>query len=254
MIKQRSIRQRTRQALLIASFLLFPLTINYFSPYLIVDSASQGVVNGNLIVFGSLFLSALFLGRLWCGWACPAGALGEIGFAINDRRVEGKKVNLIKWATWIPWLLLIVGMAVSAGGYRVVDLLYGTQGGISVAGSPDRPVYVAYVIYYFVILTFLGLSAFVGRRAGCHAICWMAPFMIVSRKLRNAFNWPSLRLKADPEVCTGCKKCTTNCPMSLDVNGMVQRRAMENSECILCGSCLDGCPNQAIVYSFSAGK
>ena len=42
--------------------------------------------------------------------------------------------------------------------------------------------------------------------------------------------------------------------MSLDVNGMVQLSSMENSECILCGTCVDGCPKKAIRYTFSSGK
>jgi len=42
--------------------------------------------------------------------------------------------------------------------------------------------------------------------------------------------------------------------MSLDVNGMVQGGDMEDSECILCGSCVDVCPEDVIHYSFSAGK
>jgi ferredoxin-type protein NapH len=93
-----------------------------------------------------------------------------------------------------------------------------------------------------------------GRRAGCHYICWMASFLILGFKIRNLFRWPSLRLKAETENCTNCKRCTANCPMSLDVNGMVQRGSMEDSECILCGSCVDGCPKEVIRYSFSAGK
>jgi ferredoxin-type protein NapH len=82
----------------------------------------------------------------------------------------------------------------------------------------------------------------------------MAPFMIIGRWLRNRLPWPSLRLKARPAECTNCGTCTRNCPMSLDVNGMVQRAAMENGECILCGNCVDGCPKAAIRFSFSAGK
>ena len=38
------------------------------------------------------------------------------------------------------------------------------------------------------------------------------------------------------------------------VNGMVQREEMEDGECILCGNCVDGCPKDAIPFSFSAGK
>jgi len=42
--------------------------------------------------------------------------------------------------------------------------------------------------------------------------------------------------------------------MSLDVNGMVHRETMEHSECILCGTCVDSCPQGVIRYSFSGGR
>jgi ferredoxin-type protein NapH len=123
-----------------------------------------------------------------------------------------------------------------------------------VAGSPDRPILIAYIIYYMVVFLFFLLAVFVGRRAGCHTICWMAPFMILGRKIRNAFGWPALQLTTDAGKCSSCLTCSGNCPMGLDVNGMVKQSAMENSECILCGTCVDGCPTKAIRYSFSAGK
>jgi hypothetical protein len=128
MIRSRSPRQQWRKALLLVSFLLFPLTMNYLSPYVIVDGASMGIVNGSLIAFGLLFLSSLLVGRLWCGWLCPAGALAELCLPINDRPVNGKKIGWIKWAIWAPWLLLIAAMAAMAGGYRVIDPFLHTVG------------------------------------------------------------------------------------------------------------------------------
>ena len=254
MNKTRSTRQHIRRLLLLLAFLLFPITMNYLSPYIIIDGASQGIVNGSLVMFGLMFVSSLFVGRLWCGWACPAGALGELCFPINDRPINPKKIDWIKWVIWLPWIGIIIAAAIAAGGYHKVDLLLDTVNGISVAGDADRPVIAAYVIYYAVIGIFVALSLLVGRRAGCHTICWMAPFMILGRKLRNTLAWPSLRLKASPEKCTDCLTCTTNCPMSLDVNGMVHLANMENNECILCGNCVDHCAKKAIVYTFSAGK
>ncbi len=247
-------RQRLRRGLLLLSFLLFPLGMNYLSPYVIIDGASQGIVNGSLVMFGLMFLSALLVGRFWCGWLCPMGGLAEMTVPVNDRKVNGKKIDWIKWLIWVPWLAVIVWAAISAGGYHSVNLLLDTEGGISVAGSPDRPICFADLIYYMVIGLVLILSILVGRRAPCHSVCWMAPFMILGRQIRNLAGWPSLRLQAQPEQCTNCKKCTTNCPMSLDVNAMVQKGAMENSECILCGSCVDGCPGEAILLTFQSGK
>lgn len=94
MVRSHVLRQRVRKGLLILSFLLFPITMNYFSPYVIIDGASQGTINGSLVAFALMFMGALFFGRLWCGWACPAGGLGEIAFDINDKKVNGKKIDL----------------------------------------------------------------------------------------------------------------------------------------------------------------
>ena len=253
MLKQLSTRQRIRKALVIVAFLSFPVTMNFLSPYVIIDGAMNGIVNGSLVMFGLMFLSSLFLGRAWCGWVCPGSGMAEIAEPVNSRPVNSSKIDWIKWLIWIPWVTLIIVFAVSAGGYKTINLLYHTQNGISVAGSPDRPIFFAYIIYYVVIGLFFGLAFFAGRRAGCHTICWMSPFMIIGRWLRNRLAWPSLRLVADASACKDCKTCTKNCPMSLDVNAMVQTGQMEHSECILCGTCVDNCSKKAIRYSFSAG-
>jgi ferredoxin-type protein NapH len=251
MIRQLSTRQRIRKALIFLAFLSFPITMNFLSPYVIIDGAMQGIVNGSLVMFGLMFLSSLFLGRLWCGWICPGGGMQEMVEPVNLRPVNGRKLDWIKWAIWILWVILILVMVFLAGGYHSVDLLLNTQGGISVAGTPDRPIIIAYIIYYAVVGLFVGLAIFVGRRAACHSVCWMAPFMISGRWLRNRLGWASLHLVADPSACADCKKCTSGCPMSLDVNGMVQIGKMENAECILCGTCVDNCTKKAIHYSFS---
>ena len=253
-VKQLPRRQRYRQALLMLSLLLFPVTLYYFSPMLILQGASQGIINASFIVFGLMFLSSLFVGRLWCGWACPAGALQEFGQPINNKRTPGGKFNWIKWMIWVPWIVLIVALAMSADGYHTVNPLYQLETGATLAlplngGSPPW-----FMIYYIILALFLGLAVVFGRRASCHSICWMAPFMILGRWLRNRGGWPSLRLVAEADKCTHCQTCSRGCPMSLDVHTMVQRMDMEDSECILCGTCVDGCSKNAIRFTFSAGR
>jgi polyferredoxin len=254
MIRQLPLRQRVRRGLVLLAFLSFPVTMNFLSPYVIIDGAMNGIVNGSLMMFGVLFVSSLFLGRAWCGWVCPGSGIQEMVEPVNPRPVNGRRIDWIKWLIWIPWISLIVSLAFHAGGYHSINLLLHTQNGISVAGTPDRPILIAYIIYYGVIGLFVGLAAIVGRRAACHTICWMAPFMILGRWVRNQSGWPSLRLVADPSACADCKKCTSNCPMSLDVNAMVHKGRMENHECILCGTCVDNCSKHVLRYSFSSGK
>lgn len=251
--KQLPTRQRIRKGLLLISFLFFPLTLYYFSPALIIQGAAEGIVSGSMIVFGLMFLFSLLFGRFWCGWLCPAGALQDFGSSINNKPARTRPMNWIRWSIWVLWIGIITAMAVQAGGFHSVDPFYQLEGGITVLQSMDGgPPW--FMIYYIVIGLFLLLAVLFGRRAGCHTICWMAPFMVLGRKLRNLFNWPALRLKAEKEKCIDCGRCTRDCPMSLGVNSMVQGSSMENSECVLCGSCVDGCPKQVIRYSFSRGR
>ena len=71
-------RQKIRKALMLLMFALFPVIYYYFSPYLIIMGAAEGIIVGSLIVFASLFVFSLFLGRAFCGWVCPAGATQEL--------------------------------------------------------------------------------------------------------------------------------------------------------------------------------
>ena len=239
-------RQRLRRLLLLLSFVLLPVTLYYFSPVLVLGAASEGVVNGSLLVFALMLAGALFLGRLWCGWGCPAGGLQDCATLVNDRAVPGGRCNWIKWGIWIPWVALIAVLAIRAGGLHSVDPFYGLEGGVTldIPEDPSAPPW--YLIYFIVVGLFLGLALLIGRRAGCHYVCWMAPFMIIGRKVSNLVRGPALRLTARPDLCTNCLTCNRHCPMSLDVNVMVRSGRMDDSECILCLSCVDGCPSQAI--------
>jgi polyferredoxin len=234
-------RQRIRKGLILISFFLFPATFYYLSPVLIVQASSVQIINGSFIIFLLLFVSALFVGRGYCGWICPAAGCQEAIFPARSSKVT--RGNYIKWIIWMPWICSIAVIAVISGGYSEIDFFYQTTHGISIGN------FQSVVVYFIVLLFLIVLPAFIfGKRAFCHHLCWMAPFMIIGRSIRNYFKWPSLQLKPFPDVCVQCHTCSSNCPMSLPVDEMVSRSFMENKECILCGTCVDGCKQGAIKY------
>ncbi|MEE9306733.1 MAG: 4Fe-4S binding protein [Spirochaetia bacterium] len=246
-MKKTKTRQRIRKGVLLLFFILFPVVLNYLSPYLSMSAASKGIASGSLLFFGLLLLSSLILGRAFCGWICPGGAAQEICLLVNDRRVRCKRLDWIKYVIWVPWLATILLFLIRSGGAPRAEPLYNMNTIVSVDSAPQ------YIIYYFVLGLIMIPAVAVGRRAMCHSICWMAPFMIFGRKLRNLVRWPALRLKASTEKCVSCDTCTKNCPMSLEVQNMVEKAKMESAECILCGQCVDNCPHGVIRYSFSRG-
>jgi ferredoxin-type protein NapH len=237
-------RQSIRRGILLGSFLLLPVTQFYFSPYLIISGALQGIVVGSFLFFSLLLLGSIFIGRSFCGWFMPCGGLQDACSPVQNRNVNGRNLDLVKWFIWVPWMASIVWAFWQAGGINNVNPLYKIDHGVSVSRSW------MYLIYYAVVLIFVVLSITIGKRAACHSVCWMSPFMILGRKLRNTFNTPALMIRTDPTKCITCKRCEKSCPMSLNVSEMALSGRFEHSECILCGECVDICPKHALCYGF----
>src|SRR5210317_1365055 len=214
-------RQIIRKRITYISFFLFPATFVYFSPYVIVDATTKGIICGSFIMFILLFLGSIFLGRAFCGWACPLGGAQEMLSPLKKKIV--RKGKLIKWFIWVPWILAIIILDIRHGGYEKIDPLFRTTHGFSLANK-----YLA--IAYSAIIALLLISFFaLGKRSLCKNLCWIAPFMILGSKLQSVLKTPSLKLIKTGNPCNNCHRCTSSCLMGLDVEDMVSRQKMKNS-------------------------
>ncbi|HSN94740.1 MAG TPA: 4Fe-4S binding protein [Anaerolineaceae bacterium] len=236
-------KQATRRTVLLVSLLLFPITLNYFSPYLIINGAFVGVLAGSALMFISFFVFSIFLGRFFCGYLCPAGGIQEVCAGINTKTTK-PGLNRVKWAIWLPWFGAILAGFIVAGGIKQINPFYMTETGFSVAEAR------AYFIYLPVVFLVLILTLTVGKRAFCHAGCWMAPFLIIGSEIGEKVNLPRLGLRKENENCIACGACTKACPMSLNVQKMVETAKLYNRECILCSSCESSCPKKVLLVRF----
>ena len=232
--------QSVRRAVLLVSLLLFPITMNFLSPYISVYGAFQGIVAGSVLAFAALLLSGMFLGRAWCAWACPMGGLAEACMAANPKPAPVKILRRIRYGIFILWTAaLVAGFFVSGGPAKVQPLLL-TENGISV----DEPL--KYITYYLVVFIFLTLNLALGKRAACHGICWMAPFLNGGEALGKLLSLPRLGILSEPSRCTRCGACTRNCPMGIPVMETVPAGCVRSADCILCLACRDGCPSNTL--------
>lgn len=242
-------RQRVRKAVVFVMFLLFPIVMNYLSPYVIIDGAMAGYASGSMLLFGLLFLgSLLFLGRWWCAWLCPAAGMQEACGVFVDKKPKGGWRDTVKYAVWAVWIAIIVLLFVSAGGMLGLDPLRLTDHGVSVTAPFN------YIVYYAVLGLVLIMNLVGGQRSFCRYLCWMAPFMVIGRTIGNLLRLPGPRLKADPGKCTGCLHCEKACSMGLSVRSMVKEDRMEHSECIQCLACVDACPSGAVSFRYGRPK
>ena len=237
-------RQRIRWALILISFFLFPVTLYYFSPYLIVVGAAEGVVSGSAILFAVLILSGLFFGRGFCAWVCPAAGLQEACYGTCKRPTALGWPRVIKYPIWVVWMGAIIWLFFKVGGSLSVQPFYHTDNGISV-DDPD-----SFMRYLSIAGAILLMGLFISRRAFCHTLCWMAPFLLIGQKVGRWLRLPQLGLGANPADCNECRLCTKNCPMDLPVDQMVVAGDMRHIDCINCGSCVDICKQNAVRFTW----
>ncbi len=108
-------RQKIRKLIILVAMLLFPITIYYFSPYVIIQGALEGVITGSFIVFTTMFISSLFFGRIICAYVCPAGGIQECASLINDNNPKQGWRNNIKYVIWVIWILGVITSFVVSG-------------------------------------------------------------------------------------------------------------------------------------------
>lgn len=238
-------RQQIRKLLLLIALLLFPITMWYFSPIVIIMGMMEHILNGSFFVFLGMMVAAMFLGRSFCGFLCPMGCLQECAGVINGKAAKQGKRSWIKLIIWVIWLGAVAVSFLCGKGEVKADFFYMTQNGVSIAEVQN------YIIYYSVILLVLVPALLHGRRAFCHYICWMAPFMMLGEKIGQVLHLPQLHVAATKDACVSCKKCNGACPMGLDVEKMVQeKKSCKSADCIRCGACVDNCPKKALSYSW----
>lgn len=234
-----------RKAVVICAALLFPVTMLYFSPGIVFRGARLGILSGSYLTFAMLFISSLVTGRAWCGFFCPGGGFGEIACAANNAPFKRKTLKVMKYVVWVVWLIAVASVVVFVGGgFHSVDPFLGTDRGVSIHSLE------LLLFYYVIVGIIMALNLFLGRRGFCHTLCWMAPFMVLGRSLRNALKTPALQLVTNPARCTDCGACRSVCPMSLPVPELVKNAAIEHPDCILCGECARACPQGAISMGF----
>jgi polyferredoxin len=198
-------------------------------------------MNASFFAFVLMFLLSLFFGRAYCSWFCPGCGIQEILSLFIKKKSKNSKALYIKYFIFTIWIgAIITGYILN--GINKVDLSYGMSD-----VTFERKI----ILTIGALILVVPLTAIFGKFASCKYICWGVPFMVIGTKIRDYFHLRGLRLKSENIKCNSCKVCTTKCPMNIDVMENVKNGQMANSECILCGNCIEHCKQKVIRYSMT---
>jgi len=191
-----------------------------------------------IIILSLLLLTSLFVGRIFCGYACPVGALQELisklQFKSNVKKQKNVKytidlpynvARIIRWAFFI--LVSILAIVWSFALLQLINPFLGFS-------FFTNPLAIALIIPLVTFSIIALLSIFI-YRPWCRLFC---PFGAFSSVISRA----SLFKLQRTEACTECGLCETICPTN---------EASENSskaECYFCYRCIEVCPENAIKF------
>jgi len=187
---------------------------------------------------GSLGVYGMLLGRVFCGWACPFGALHDLLTVGFGRKVRARSYWYLKYI----FLFLVIALT-----WLFLDTVFCKfcPSGSLFAAISFRILYPSFgagLFFYIHILTLiLAIAlALVISRFWCRYICPLGA-------IAGAFNKLSfLTIQLDEEKCKGCGCCLEACPMGIDKLESIGG----STDCTLCGRCIESCPEKALKFTF----
>lgn len=210
---------------------MVPWIFLYIPPDHVVSSLEVGKIDGGTIFRGIFVALAVVFGRIACGWVCPWGTMQELSAPItnpNTRRIP-PSIKYIFFFTWLVSLLVLM--------YRNEVRSFE----LAIVPVPLDSFHIA--LYFFMFAEVIFFCAWLGRRSACK-LCPLGAVMALASPFRR------LKIKGDKDQCKHCKTCEANCSMTLPIGEQVEKNNLvEDFNCILCGKCVESCPNGLLHYS-----
>jgi polyferredoxin len=189
-----------------------------------------------LIIFCIILITSFLVGRMFCAFACPIGAVQELfskinfKFDINNQANFGKHVDVsIQLASRIRWLFF-AAFVIFAGVWSIQLLPFVNP--FSAFLILQKPA-VFLISLSFIFLLVVSLVSVFLYRPYCRFICpFGAVSSLLSKYTRNKYE--------RTEVCTECGLCEKICPT------LEAFQDSKKNECYYCNRCIEICPVDAI--------
>lgn len=189
-----------------------------------------------------LCLLTVVCGRIFCGWVCAFGAIGDwifqiVQFILKKLKIKPLKIplKLVPYLQKIKYIILIL----------ILALCFKQQNGMITKYSPWTPFslwtagnfQVAGLGVAIVLLLLIIFGMAIHERFFCQFLCPMGAVFSLLPEI------PFLSLKRKKEECIpNCQACRMQCPVKIKLD----ESPASDGECIRCGRCTTICPKKNI--------
>jgi len=238
--------------------------------YNLQEGLTSGWSTGYLVVLpmiGVASILAIVLGRGWCGWLCPLGYAQHLisrfraMLGLPYRELPYWAVAILdhlKYAILFVMVLVAISIGIPALGLAIFGeslalpycqvcpgkgLFTVLQQGVGVEPFATSLPWIAIGM----LALFLVASFFV-RMFWCR-VCPIGGFLALFN--RQSLFW----LRKDPSKCTKCRVCLRVCPMDIEeIFIEMEKENVTSPECIMCGRCVESCPENGALSLNYMGK
>lgn len=189
------------------------------------------------LVLGAItpIILAVLMGRVFCGWICPAGTIFE--FTAMFRAWLERRLILVHLPNFVPpatlrWLVLVGGaifsLAAGVGAFALIlpYVLIARDWYLMVFGM-------AFGFGILFVVTLMALELLAMPRLWCRSLCPTGLALGLLGRKRIIGVGP-----APEKTCTsGCNLCARVCPVQVD-----PLEGLGAEECMMCGACEAACP------------
>ncbi len=197
------------------------------------------IFSSAFILLGIFLIGGLFLGRVFCGYFCPLGALQEwlryIGKKIGFKKDLEIPEKFDKYLRLIKYLVLIVIVYYS---FYLGDLIfrnYDPYNALMHFGNEFDEKIIAYILLFLIIV-----GSLFSKSIWCRYFCPLGAFFGIFKKISF------LKINRDKSTCINCNLCNKQCPSRLKIMEVDKVKA---ADCISCGKCISVCPKKSLDYT-----
>jgi len=189
----------------------------------------------------------LLLGRVWCGWFCPLGAILEL-FGRTGRRFRWQRLRELKYVILFTIVVMAAFGSLAFMYFEPITILIrgltsGAKPVIEYIQLEDKEAFVWPGSAWWLVaapLVLVLLLNLIERRFWCRYLCPLGALVGLGSK----FSW--VKRYVDQMSCVQCGDCAELCTM-----GAISARrgfTSDPAECIMCMDCAAPCPKAAITF------
>ncbi len=245
--KRRLTIQLVVLVLVAVHIILFTLgitTIKAICPAGLAIDAINGVFGIAAIFWLSILVGTIFGGRFLCGWLCVFAPIQENADNILTATGNGSKAKKNLKAGFIYFFaLLFWGSVVFNIIMNIHNLTFDIHSGVTNPISNIWKYIGALITVVPLVMFFIYLW---GSRFFCRNVCPVGGLL----KLYSRFSF--LKVKIDHNKCNGCLACSKKCDMGVKIDHYIASKSpgIRDGNCIICGDCIDTCPQKALKFGF----